>query len=31
MSTIHSSSALLGRKSAVSEGTARFNTVRSIE
>ena len=31
MSTIHSSSALLGLSSALRAGTARFNTVRSIE
>ena len=31
MSTIQSSSAALGLSSALSEGTARFSTVRSIE
>src|SRR5919202_5937382 len=30
MSTIHSSWALLGRRSALSRGTARFSTVRSM-
>ena len=31
MSTIHSNCALLGFRSALSDGTARFSTVRSIE
>ena len=31
MSMIHSSCVLLGFKSALSDGTARFSTVKSIE
>src|SRR6266480_3081546 len=31
MSTIHRSCVLVGRRSALSSGTARFSTVRSIE